>query len=437
MLANMSTSLILIGLVSVLCLREIGFDAGKIFKLPSKIVWIVFLFIYPLSGLIHYFNLSNFGFYNFYSRSKGGHESIFLMASFTIFVAAISFKLGSVFFRKRFAYQSRTGSDLVINKKLFLLLGCLALVSFFGLIQLDSGKDLSEVVGAVERDGIASGSAKWFFLASWLPLYAIVANAIVLERKKVGLTFVFISSVLFVLVTLLVTFRTGGRAMLIVYFVTFITAILSRNWDRFKSIVTVLLFFVIFLVGLVTALRTDGDTDLGDGALQVFFEIGDWQAGRFSIIGAADEIVESTGFFNNSFFCPPLRLLDLLVSPLGVTFGSDCTDALGVLGEFFLGDRTFTGILAGLVSEFYMFGGLVAVFCGFLLVGFFVSFCENRIVYSGDSVDRLFWVFSLYLFAFISFSSTALNWIYYLATTGAPIVLLWIFRRPFLIKRCD
>jgi len=391
------------------------------------LIWLSFIFIYPISAACHLIN-TNSKLRGFYDMVQSGNTAMTGRILYSLLVVAIAFialKMG--------LGQIKTGlakpiKELRVNCRLLLVMGIFFIcVSVIGKIKLFGGfPSLKELLAVDTFKEIGSGTARYVFISQWFGWGLIFLTVYFLN------TFLARSSGLFLLwfllaacATVINLFSSGSRGSAALFLLPGLL-LLQRLRPKYLKLMLVLigaLFLVYFF--LCTFFRTKNFTDfkISEYLLAIF----DWQVGRFSMIGLGIKVVQSDGLgfgatllngFVNTINVPLtlLKLPHLLPVPQSVT---------SIVGNYLMGNPEFEGIVPGNIFDFYYNFSLIGVAVGYFIIGIIVRKAISVMKKTDSMGAFIFWSYVIVTLSICGIPGTATGWIYYLATTGFPVLFFW------------
>jgi hypothetical protein len=152
----------------------------------------------------------------------------------------------------------------------------------------------------------------------------------------------------------------------------------------------------------------------------------DWELGRFSMMGFAQDYVDKNGLlwgetFAAAVWSVPFGILKILGLARDIRLPTTITE---VSGQSILGSSTLTYVVPGMSAELYVNFGLVGTCVGFFLLGRAIAFVDQR--YAAASSMPLKFSLSylgvLLIFCTISSQSGAIfNYAFF---TGLPVMIM-------------
>ncbi|AMY52603.1 hypothetical protein A3L23_01252 [Rhodococcoides fascians D188] len=274
------------------------------------------------------------------------------------------------------------------------------------------------------------GLARISFLAQWLTwgigflaIYLISRTSSTMILRRAGILSCAVA------LTVLSLNWTGGRSIVVIMSMPLLVAILPtlgklRKW-------TVLIFVVgaIAYIASITSTRLEGFRTRDSADIWAFF---DWQWGRFSILGFANQYVEQNGLLYGEtiyygLYYVPYGVLKLIglgdVLPLP-------RSSMEVMGGEIFGDPSVTYLLPGFTAEYYMNFGSVGMLSALAVLGMLVARLDDLFRRQTSMLRRFCFAYlgTVAVFCTIPAQSGALP--SYLFFTGLPVLAVLFLTRP-------
>jgi branched-subunit amino acid transport protein AzlD len=383
-----------------------------------SMVLAAFAITYPLSGITHIAlgSMRARGFYDYVTldstkQCEQTYESLFLifLAFLALWIGMRSQRPRNLCFR---LLPVRTESAAWMGI-VFLILGIVGTLAIYA----ELGGSLAALAQVDRSHAFRPGLARYIFLSRWLPWGVVFMTAAVFSSragKSSGVTA--IVSVAAVALVLANGFWSGGRALSVFAAIPVLLFLRRISPQRVK--------FAAWSCGIILSLVIfeQSRQRANDPGQNELLQILDWQAGRFSMIGAGIDIVSTAGFgmgetltegIARTLNAPAtlLKLPLLLSEPYGIT---------NVMGGRLRGDPRVTGIVPGTICEFYYNFGFVGVCVGYYLIGLMTGFFARRVESSMSMGTMSVSVLGLVSMCTGALNGTATAWIYSFATLGLP-----------------
>jgi hypothetical protein len=391
---------------------------------------IVYIVVYLLSGIVHLTGLSvhNRGYFDLLSGDySGGSAEAIVFSALLAVVGLLGLIVGAMGLIGRQQLPQPIPLLRVIADGNWSLLG-------FGVIlMLAGGWALTKINSGVLDSGqlriitVPEGMARYVFLSQWV-IWGATFSALwcihAFRRSR--------SLIVPVLLLTTVPFMfwsqgwTGGRSFGFVMSLPLI--ILSfRLVGGIKYPMAALMGIgVSVYIFLVTGYRK---SEYLDPEFR-FFEILDWEYGRFSMIGFALDVVRGEGYLlGETFVAGILRLLNGMMSLL---FSFELKHGFRLItevsGEFFHGSREVIYIVPGYTAELFLNFGFIGVFLGYFLLGTLLKYLERRISQVSTVYSKIFFIYLSVILSFQLINGHFSHALAYVLFTGFPVVLLMLLR---------
>lgn len=222
---------------------------------------------------------------------------------------------------------------------------------------------------------------------------------------------------------------TGGRSIVVVMTLPMIVAVLPTLGRLKKWTVTLFALGAVLYVASVTTRRLEGFRTKDSADINAFI---DWQWGRFSIDGFAQQYVSEHGIlygetiFYGLYYVPygMLKLIglgDILPMP---------RSSMEIMGAEIFSDPSLTYLLPGFVAEYYMNFGIIGVVIALAGLAWVVGKLDTAIYMQTSILRRyaLSYVATVSIFCTVPAQSGSLP--SYLLFTGLPVLFLLYVTRP-------
>lgn len=397
---------------------------------------LVFCFIYVFSGFSHLLvNVDGVrGFFDsvYHSMLHGGIVNT--LSSIAVLVFYLFLRKGLYYTALNKSKQPtgttelgffRSDSFVFFYSLMFILLGA------FGYSVLASTIDLS----VLERGRqLPPGVAKFVFMAGWLVWGVTLMFYFVLSKSRTTfMDFVFFTTAMVMIVGSVLW--QGGRSIIVLTSFPVLFVFLKKHKRATLPVVLFCCLSMISYISFVSGIRKEGYTN--DST--TFWEVLDWEYGRFSMVAYSFDYVYRNGFEGVGvlfdalvkILCSPLYLAGLGAEFVGSYEGS----TIAFIGQDLFADSTATYVVPGIISELIVgsFGIFIPVFAFYS--GAIVAFLQ-RYTFNYRPNDSNY-VFSVFLFSIITFNflnSTFYAFLNYLIFIGFPIFFIGVVRLYLKIK---
>lgn len=388
-----------------------------------SIIIAMYLVVNVASGVAHLSRLeaSNRGYYDLLAQPAG-----ILVATLASVIGLVALCLGCMKGIRR-APQAVAPSPAILRKTavplfvvalamLPLVASALAAIRTYAAT-LDTERIIS-LDGGLARLGFLSQWSTWVISFFFL---AICATRIARSRLMLGI-------LLLVSCALIVSSLswTGGRAIAVMMCLPLVLAI----WPILGKLRGVLalalsvgaLAYSAFLIANRTANYASNNLGLVSAI--------DWQLGRFSMMGFADEFVSRNGYllgetFLSGILSVPFGILKLLGLTDGIALPRTITE---VTGDHLLGSSSVTFVVPGMSAELYINFGFLGIVLGYYLLGRLVSIVDDAYASTPDMSLKFGLAYVGVLLVFCTVSSQSGAIFSYGLFTGLPVAVLIAWR---------
>ncbi|MFE4543450.1 hypothetical protein [Arthrobacter sp. NPDC056727] len=318
--------------------------------------------------------------------------------------------------------QSRPGEWLLSSerKSLWLLVAVLLPLSVFSIIQIQQyvqSLDASRIIQ------VADGYARYSFMSGWF-VWAATFTAICLVSGRLGTNRLFVlcvsSGALIAIVASLAW--SGGRSVIVVMTFPLALVLLPKlrgvRWLAIPAATAAAASYII----AVTETRTVG------AASQLWTWL-DWEWGRFSMLGFADQYAEEHGFlWGETFVAGVTNILFGSLRLIGIGISNPpLRSSMNITGEELLNSSTAIYIVPGLGAELFMSFGVLGVVLGFYLLGRLVSFVDRKYIETSGAIPRILWAYIGTLLVFRTIAADSGSIYSYVLYTGFPLLIIAVF----------
>ncbi|MCG7580088.1 hypothetical protein [Mycolicibacterium sp. OfavD-34-C] len=212
----------------------------------------------------------------------------------------------------------------------------------------------------------------------------------------------------------------GGRSIIVVMTLPLILVILPRlHGARFLAIPLGLFVAAVYMVQL-TAERSARFQSGSAG----FVEWVDWQWGRFSMLGFAQQHADEGGFlFGETILAGITQFLDGVFRLVGLAgFDTEWQSSANVAAESLLRSGTDIYIVPGMSAELFMNFGVVGIICGYFVIGRACGWVDARFANSSTLITQLAWAYIGTLLVFRTIPVDTASAYSYLTFSGAPLL---------------
>lgn len=390
---------------------------------------LVFLLVYPYSGLCHLFFLNDErGFFDSYKYSLLFNESYINLFSF---LQVFLFYVFMSAFQNTLKPIRLSGLKYsIFQNKTYLVYGvAFTLIGVFASVVLSFAIDTSIIERGRE---LPKGAAKFVFISTWFGWGITLVVYSLLKKYRLPtliLVFLFYGSILLIVLNVM---WMGGRsaAILLNLPLIFIFAFYKRK--LFKKLILTLLIPFLLYISYVSDVRKEGYQN----SETPFNQVLDWEFGRFSMVSYSIDYTMRKDFFFGSTYAD--AILKSLGSPfyilgLGAKFVGDSEGStVHEIGKDLANQKNVSYIVPGAIPEAYMNFGVFGVILLGVLFGVLSKFIDNMMFFN---YHRPFhFIFYAYLGSVLCFNflnSTFFAFLNYLMFTGAPLTLA-VFASVFI-----
>jgi len=387
----------------------------------------MYLLVFVASGIVHVGVLggTNRGYVDLLAVSNRDTLSLPIWAT-ALGLAALC--LGTLRSLRRDPKQGYPSRNLAQLPKLGLFWSAILLLppTLFALTQMNAFAESAVSDRIISLDG---GMARFGFLSQWFT-WAVSFLALWLVSTKCGrsvwrIALLLLGSIAAIVLSLS---WTGGRAIALMMCLPLILTF----WPLLGRIRVLLAIGLAVTGALYSAAITTARTanyslsDFGVGSAV------DWELGRFSMMGFAQNYVEQNGLLWGETLAAGILSVPFgILKILGLGGGLDLPRSITeVSGQSILGSSSLTYVVPGMGAELYVNFGLVGTCLGFYLLGRAVSIVDGRFA-AAEFIPLKFalaYVGVLLIFCTISSQSGAIfNYAFF---TGLPVmIMLAVIRR--------
>lgn len=274
-----------------------------------------------------------------------------------------------------------------------------------------------------------AGDARFVYMSQWV-VWLIAFAVLFFSSTRLYKSNIFAQTSLLGGVILIATTLswTGGRAVLIVMtlplLLTLMAKIRNLKWLLLPALLVVAFFNLVSISNTRFANSTSSSS---------LFSWLDWEWGRYSMLGFAEQEVESRGYlFGESFAWAFSNVSGGVLKLLGVQPPENGLRSVpSITGEVLLGnDQTY--VVAGLNSELFLNFGFTGIVVGLFLLGIITGWVDTKFSKADDLLVRLLWAFVGTLLVFRTLASDGNAFGAFLLYSGSPLLaavfLSWIFK---------
>lgn len=417
-------------LLAFMAIVKIGRVSGRRINFRSALL-LMYVVVNNISGIVHLLSLSRTrGFVDLKNSPAGDYGS---GAFGAVILASLGTLVLSVVLLNGLTPTNRSADSknyrLEKKEARVALISAIVLIppSIPAIVSIQQYVATTAATRVVSLDG---GLARISFLAQWftwgigfLALYLVsrTESPMVLRRAWILAAAV--------ILTVLSLNWTGGRSIVVVMSLPLLIAVLPTLGKLRKWTIMAFSIGAVAYIASITSSRLEGFRSRDSADLWAFF---DWQWGRFSILGFADQYVEQNGLLYGEtiyygLYYVPYGMLKLVglgdVLPLP-------RSSMEIMGGEIFGDSSVTYLLPGFTAEYYMNFGAIGMLIALAVLGIIVSKVDDVLVRQ-TSILRRFgysYVGTVAIFCTIPAQSGALP--SYLLFTGLPVVIVLIVTRP-------
>ena len=400
-----------------------------------------FLLTYPLSAFVHLTGKDyvSLGFYETAALDPHTQLHHAYLSLALVFLAQMALWWGLAPARPA---TQRSGPQMIrVRSTLFALAGiAFTFIGIAGttLLFSGSGQPLENLTTVDSTRELASGSARFVFMSTWLSwgivflLTAFLTSRagknhprIVLAALVGGSTCMFLN-----------LFWTGSRAenlLAVLPLIFVVKKIAPRYFRPFASVIAigVMAIMVFETIARTTTLMNNGFDYLAQSGVSTsqflanqLAAILDWQMGRYPTISLGFDMVNRYGHAWGSTLIQGLAMTinapaTLLHIPLKVAEPQSMTS---LVGQYIYDDSSINGVVPGTLSELYFNFGALGVFGGFFIIGRIARYCISVTHSAVNMGTVLFGFYVLTLLCVCTVPMTATLGVYLLATRGLPIL---------------
>lgn len=377
-----------------------------------------------ISGVVHLLDHpgSSRGFYDVIASGAGALE----VTTLGTIAGLLALCLGCI--RHVHASHPRTYKKdyselaLIPAEKRFLtwfLLG-LAPLTIFSVLYIS---EYASTLNSERVISVGGGNARYSFISSWFAWTASLAAILVMSIKAfsgriAGLVVVFIA-VAMIGASLV---WTGGRSVIVVMAAPLLFVVASKL-GRLKwfGIGVILIGALAYIISATERRQSQHGFDLIAWI--------DWEWGRFSMLGYAQETVTRDGYVLGetilySLVNVLLGIFRLLGLPL---INPDLRSSSEIASAAILHDSSARYIVPGLNAELYLNFGILGIVGGMLALGLLTSWVDIRFVRAEGPILRLLFAYLGVLLVLRTVSADSGSMLSYVIYTGLPLLLAAAF----------
>lgn len=388
-----------------------------------SVLIVVYVVVNPLSGVVHLLALrpDSRGYYDILSQR--GTASLLVPVLFT--ALGLVALLAATRIRRPISERAAP-RQLVSRDRKFLLVTGLVLLPF----TVQATLQINNYAGTVDSERVVAltgGLARVGFLAQW-NVFALSFLALWLCSSWWGRSEarrVVVLGTTLVLIALSLSW-SGGRAIVLIMGLPLLLSQLEFV-RRLKWPLAVVLSVAAFAY---TAVLTNTRALANRGQSFNVLDAIDWQFGRFSMLGFANEYVSGAGeglLAGSTFLAGALTVPNAILSLLGLPTVPTPPSSTELSGQFFLSTDDLVYIVPGFSAELFMNFGLFGAVLGYYLLGRIVALVDDRARCSRSTLQHycLSYVGVVLIVCVIPSESRAVY--NYLLFTGLPVIVAYAY----------
>lgn len=219
---------------------------------------------------------------------------------------------------------------------------------------------------------------------------------------------------------------TGGRAIAVMMSLPLVLAVWAIL-GKFRLVLAIALSLAAAgYSASVIASRTANYASDNFGLVSAI----DWQFGRFSMMGFADEYVSGNGYLLgetilSGVLSVPFGVLKLLGLADGVVLPRSVTE---ISGDHLLGSSSATYVVPGMSAELYVNFGLLGIVLGYYFLGRIIAVVDDSYAETPDIALKFGLAYVGVLLVFCTVSSQSGAIFSYALFTGLPVMVLLVWR---------
>lgn len=395
--------------------------SGRTLNFRSMLI-VMFTVVNPISGIVHLARIDavSRGYWDLL-QPGGGESRQLLVPVLSAFLGMAGLLLGTGYrIRQPVNFQPSPGSRLSISNPRFLVIASLILLP----VSVAATIKISHITSTFELERVTSltgGTARIGFLAQWT-VWAISFLAVWLASTRIGRSQVGVAIMCIgALCAITLALRwTGGRTAILIFVLPLLITLMPLM-SRFRWVISASLIAGGWsYTAYLTERRTENYSVAGFNPAASL----DWQFGRFSMMGFAQEFVRDHGLLTGETY-----LAALLTVPNGIMklvgwaplpTPSSVTE---LSGQALLGSSSLTYIVPGLSAELYMNFGLIGIPIGYFILGRLVSAVDRKSAATQDGLQRLCWAYAGTILCFCTVPSQSGAIYGYAVFVGFPVLL--------------
>lgn len=382
-----------------------------------QLFMLMFVVVYPLSGLVHILRTDNGsrGFFDMLTAQSGG--VLISMSLLMLLVAALMAAIICAVGRSASPSSSRkseTSWYWASSTMTMLLVAPFSIYAIFRLSAYASTIESGRVVA------LTGGLARFSYLSNWLTwVVTVIAVALIFRRGIESST----NRVLVVLASLVVIAAglawTGGRSIIVLMCLPLIVITWPRLGRARWSLAPIAL--IMLAIAFAQIAEDRGIQSSSISSVETFI---DWQWGRFSMLGFADELVRGIGPLNGESYLAALMTVPAaILGFIGVNISAGRTMS-SFTGQYLLGDPSQKYVVSGALPEAYANFGPIGVLIVAALLALAVRWVDRRMALSAGPVQGLVYAYLGTLITLRTLSADSEAIFSYFFLSGAPLLIV-------------
>ena len=423
-------SILLLCEIIVISLCILFLQKKRMLDIPKLITLILFLIVFPISGLVH-LNSETIIFRGYFDLIPYIETSLPLDTALLSIIIGFSLTL-SVFLQPQ--VSKKPASRNIIDLKNLRIIQCfMILLVFFSLYafkKIETYLTQKEINRVLFLEG---GIARFFYITVWIvwPILIFGSQFIHLKIIKSNFKRKLIFTVAVGVILHYILNWTGSRLLPLLFFYVFIQ--IAKPFDRKESRFLILLTPVILSSYIYfTTINRISSLSYGKNIFKLESLL-DWQIGRFSILGATLKYNSDYGLAHGSTFASTLiqafqgfsRLIGIKISG----FGSDLLSISQEYGQVIYSNTNNRYLAPGLIVEFFRNYSILGIVIFCFTLPYFLTKLYRVSISHDDFFVRMLSCYYMISLLFVAFLSSSESFVAYFIYYPLPMIAIILFQR--------
>ena len=412
-------ALLIYGAAGLVAAGAIAMRLGRFLNFRTLLIS-NYVLVGNISGAIHLSSIEQ-GYRGFYDVLSGGNDVLTVSTVGTI-LGLVAICLGSLWRLPKRGEQNSTEPRLS-SREWSLLSIAVPLIFLLALPALIRMRAIADASAATRILSVDQGEARYVFMSHWF-VWAICLGAVLVINSRFCRPPLFVATVTIIALAIsaLSMSWSGGRSIVIVMCLPLLILVSPRlRGVRWVSALILISAAVVYLSQL-TVERTAGVRITSSA-----WSWADWEWGRYSMLGFAQDFVGTNGYlYGETFAAAGANILLGLMRLIGIYIPNpEWRSMPDITGAAILGNGD-TYVVAGLNAELYVNFGYAGILLGMLILGMLAAWVDNRFVASPSQISKFAWAYVGTLLVFHTLAGDANAVGCYLLYSGLPVVLLGV-----------